>query len=59
MPTFLRMVKLLLVVALVHLVSACAPKVGSPEWCKSIEEKPKGELTMNEAKDYAKHCVFK
>ncbi|MGV8835318.1 DUF3012 domain-containing protein [Cellvibrio sp.] len=59
MPTFLRMVKLLLVATLVHLVSACAPKVGSPEWCKSIEEKPKGELTMNEAKDYAKHCVFK
>jgi hypothetical protein len=59
MHNFLRIVKLLLVVTLVHLVSACAPKVGSPEWCKSIEEKPKGELTMNEAKDYAKHCVFK
>lgn len=41
------------------MLSACAPEVGSPDWCKSIEEKPKGELTMNEAKDYAKHCVFK
>ncbi len=59
MHVFLRMVKLLLVVALAHLVSACAPEVGSPEWCKSIAEKPKGDLTMNEAKDYAKHCVFK
>ncbi len=59
MPTILRMVKLLLVVTLIHLVSASVPKVGSPEWCKSIEEKPKGDLTMNEAKDYAKHCVFK
>ncbi|MDO8343289.1 MAG: DUF3012 domain-containing protein [Cellvibrio sp.] len=59
MYTFLRMVKLLSVVALFPLVSACAPEVGSPDWCKSIEEKPKGELTMNEAKDYAKHCVFK
>ena len=59
MHIFLRIVKLLLVVTLVHLVSACAPEVGSPDWCKAIEEKPKGELTMNEAKDYAKHCVFK
>ena len=59
MPTFIRMVKLLLVVALVHVVSACAPKVGSPAWCTSIEEKPKGDLTLNEAQDYAKHCVFK
>lgn len=59
MYTFLRMVKLLSVVGLFPLVSACAPEVGSPDWCKSIEEKPKGELTMNEAKDYAKHCVFK
>lgn len=59
MRTFLRMVKLLSVVTLIHLVSACTPKVGSPEWCKAIEEKPKGELTINEAKDYAKHCVFK
>lgn len=59
MRTIIRMVKLLLVIALIPLVSACAPKVGSQEWCKSIEEKPKGELTLNEAKDYAKHCVFK
>jgi hypothetical protein len=59
MSIFLRTVKLLLVVTLVHVVSACAPKVGSPEWCKAIEEKPKGELSLNEAKDYAKHCVFK
>jgi len=59
MPGFLRMIKLMLVITLVQLVSACAPKVGSPEWCAAIEEKPKGDLTINEAKDYAKHCVFK
>ena len=45
--------------ALLALVAGCAPKVGSPEWCESIKEKPKGEMTMNEAKDFAKHCVFK
>jgi hypothetical protein len=52
-------VKLLPVISLVNLLSACTPEVGSPEWCKSIEGKAKGDLTMNEAKDYAKHCVFK
>lgn len=55
----LRILTSLLVIASVLMLSACAPEVGSPEWCKSIEEKPKGELTLNEAKDYAKHCVFK
>jgi hypothetical protein len=59
MPAILRILPSLLVLASVFMLSACAPKVGSPEWCKSIEEKPKGDLTMNEAKDYAKHCVFK
>jgi len=39
--------------------SGCAPEVGSEAWCKKIAEKPKGELTANEAADYAKHCLFK
>lgn len=49
----------LLVLALVSLLGACSPKVGSPEWCAAIKEKASGDITMNEAKDYAKHCVFK
>jgi len=40
-------------------LSGCAPEVGSEAWCKKIAEKPKGELTANEAADYAKHCIFK
>lgn len=40
-------------------LSACAPKVGSPEWCANMEEKPKGDWSLNEAKDYAKHCILK
>ena len=59
MRAIFTIVKLLPVIALAHLLSACAPEVGSTEWCKSIKEKAKGDLTMNEAKDYAKHCVFK
>jgi hypothetical protein len=41
------------------LITACSPKVGSPEWCEKIKEKDKGDLTVNEAKDFAKHCIFK
>lgn len=37
--------------------SACAPKVGSPEWCAKMQEKPKGNWTANEAGDFLKHCV--
>jgi len=38
-------------------LSSCA-KVGSERWCKNMKEKPNGEWTVDEAKAYAKHCVF-
>jgi hypothetical protein len=44
---------------LICLISACSPKVGSDDWCNSLEEKHKADWTAREAKDYAKHCVFK
>ena len=37
----------------------CSPEIGSEAWCKSLGEKPKGDWSANEAKDYAKHCLFK
>ena len=40
-------------------LSACAPKVGSPEWCENMDNKDKGDWTVNEAKDYARHCIFR
>lgn len=43
---------------LVLLLAACAPEVGSRDWCEDMRQKPKGDWTMQEAKDYAKHCVF-
>lgn len=52
------MKKLLSLIALVTLISACAPEVGSKKWCQQLEEKPKGDWTANEFKDYAKHCIF-
>ncbi|MCE0556964.1 MULTISPECIES: DUF3012 domain-containing protein [unclassified Motilimonas] len=40
-------------------LTACSPEVGSEEWCQQIKEKSAGDITANEAADYAKHCVFK
>lgn len=53
------MKNILLALVATALLNACAPKVGSPEWCENMEKKPKGDWSLNEAKDYAKHCVLK
>jgi len=50
---------LLSVPVLLLLLVGCAPEVGSKEWCKVMEEKPKGDWSVNEAGDYAKHCIIK
>jgi len=39
--------------------AACSPEVGSAKWCERMEKKPEGDWSLNEAKDYAKHCLFK
>lgn len=52
------MKKLLTVLFSVVLISACAPEIGSEEWCSNLKEKPKGDWTANEAKDFTKHCIF-
>lgn len=39
-------------------LSACSPEIGSKEWCAELKEKPKGDWSMNEAGDYAKHCLL-
>ena len=40
------------------LLSGCADKPGSAEWCEQMSAKSKGEWTGDEAKTYAAHCVF-
>jgi hypothetical protein len=52
------MKKIMILITAFWLLSACSPEVGSEKWCKQLEEKPKGEWTANEAKDYTKHCIF-
>ena len=41
------------------LQSACAPEVGSDEWCEEMADKPKGDWTANEATEFARSCIFK
>lgn len=40
------------------LLSACSPEIGSKDWCADLDEKPKGEWSLNEAGDYTKHCLL-
>ncbi len=39
-------------------LAGCAPEIGSDAWCAEMKAKPKGEWTVNEAGDFARHCVF-
>jgi hypothetical protein len=52
------MKKVLGLLIICSLVSACAPEIGSEQWCAAMKEKAKGDWTATEAKDYAKHCIF-
>ena len=54
--TILKRSLLLSVIAFA--LTACSPEIGSEQWCDNLKEKPKGEWTGNEIKDYTKHCLF-
>ncbi|UTW13037.1 DUF3012 domain-containing protein [Marinobacterium rhizophilum] len=41
------------------LIQGCSPQVGSDAWCTQMEEKPKGEWTVNDAGEFAKSCILK
>lgn len=51
--------KILFLCLLASQLLACTAEVGSDKWCNNMKQKPKGEWSANEAKDYAKHCLFK
>lgn len=54
----IKMKKLIALALISCVFVGCAPEVGSPEWCADMKEKPKGDWTASEAKDFAKHCIF-
>ena len=37
---------------------ACAPEIGSKEWCEDLKQKPKSDWTAYDAKEFAKSCVL-
>lgn len=39
-------------------LAGCTVEVGSEKWCEALKEKPKGEWTLNEGKDFTKHCLL-
>lgn len=51
--------KILTAFILIFALSACAPEVGSKEWCEDMADKPKGDWSANDAADYTKYCILK
>ncbi len=45
--------------AVAALIAACTPAVGSEEWCNDLKQKPQGEWSVNQAADFAKHCLLR
>ncbi len=39
-------------------LSACSPEVGSEEWYADLKEKTRGDWSVSEVGDYAKHCLL-
>ena len=54
-----HLAKAVLATAMFVIIAACSPEVGSEDWCNDMKEKDKANWTVNEAKDFAKHCVLK
>lgn len=54
-----RLALLGLTALLALFLEGCAPKVGSDQWCADLKAKPKGEWSLNETTDYARHCILK
>jgi hypothetical protein len=44
-------------IAISLLLAAC-DRVGSEAWCEKLNEKPKGEWTLDETEDYTKYCLL-
>lgn len=49
---------LTLIAASAVFLGGCTPEVGSTQWCEALQEKPKGEWSMNEVRDFATNCIF-
>lgn len=50
--------RLLGILLLSLLLAACAAPVGSAVWCKQMRAKSKADWSLNQATDFAKHCLL-
>ncbi len=41
------------------LLVSCEPEVGSDRWCEKMADTPKSDWSVNDAKAFAQHCIFK
>jgi hypothetical protein len=47
------------VLTLAILLAGCEPEVGSDRWCEKMADTPKSDWSVNDAKAFAQHCIFK
>ncbi len=55
----MKISKVLPGLAVLLMLAACAPEVGSEAWCEDMDDKAKADWSTNDAKEYAKSCVFR
>ncbi len=58
----MKLLKYPLIVAALGLplvLAACDEDIGTAAWCELMEAKDKADWSVNDAADYAKHCVIK
>lgn len=48
-----------IILSFTAIITACTPEIGSDKWCDNMQEKPKGEWSMNEAGDFTKFCILR
>jgi hypothetical protein len=54
-----KLAALILASAFALTLSACAPEVGSDQWCTDMKAKSKADWSANQTTDFAKNCIFK
>jgi hypothetical protein len=57
--TLKRLFMSLSVLGTVGLLAGCEPEVGSDRWCEKMADTPKSDWSVNDAKAFAQHCIFK
>ena len=55
----MQIVKGIFVSLMLLTLTACTAEIGSDKWCEQIKAKATGDISVNEASNYAKHCIFK